>query len=62
MDGALEAQNSNLSSLNQLLYDEVLKSVIKVIEKLDLSVQKVSTEEEAMQVCLSRLRLHSQVL
>ncbi|XP_062395733.1 DNA-dependent protein kinase catalytic subunit-like [Sardina pilchardus] len=45
LDGTLESQNSNLSSLNRLLYDEVVKSVIKVIEKLDLSVQKLNTEE-----------------
>ncbi|KAL2085629.1 hypothetical protein ACEWY4_018949 [Coilia grayii] len=49
LDGALEAQNSNLSSLNRLLYDEVVKSVIKIIEKLDLSVQRVNTDEEAAQ-------------
>lgn len=46
----MAAQNSNLSSLNRLLYDEVVKSIIKIIEKLDLSVQKVNTEEEAVQV------------
>ncbi|XP_031440254.1 DNA-dependent protein kinase catalytic subunit [Clupea harengus] len=49
LEGAMAAQNSNLSSLNRLLYDEVVKSIIKIIEKLDLSVQKVNTEEEAVQ-------------
>ncbi|XP_041924731.1 DNA-dependent protein kinase catalytic subunit isoform X1 [Alosa sapidissima] len=49
LDGTLESQNSNLSSLNRLLYDEVVKSVIKVIEKLDLSVQKINMEEEVGQ-------------
>ncbi|CAH2285137.1 DNA-dependent kinase catalytic subunit [Pelobates cultripes] len=32
--------NSPLQSLNRLLYDELIKSVLKIIEKLDLSLQK----------------------
>lgn len=52
LDGALESQNSNLTSLNRLLYDEVVKSIMKIIEKLDLSVQRVNTDEEAQQVGL----------
>ncbi|XP_028826126.1 DNA-dependent protein kinase catalytic subunit isoform X2 [Denticeps clupeoides] len=49
LDGALEAQNANLPSLNRLLYDEVVKSVMKIMEKLDLSVQKINAEEEGIQ-------------
>ncbi|XP_069076234.1 DNA-dependent protein kinase catalytic subunit isoform X2 [Pleurodeles waltl] len=32
--------NSPLQSLNRLLYDELIKSVLKIIEKLDLSLEK----------------------
>uniref|UniRef100_A0A8D0GIE8 DNA-dependent protein kinase catalytic subunit n=1 Tax=Sphenodon punctatus TaxID=8508 RepID=A0A8D0GIE8_SPHPU len=32
--------NSPLQSLNRLLYDELIKAILKVIEKLDLTVQK----------------------
>ncbi|KAF7660907.1 hypothetical protein LDENG_00272900 [Lucifuga dentata] len=47
LDGAFESQNSALVSLSHLLYDEVVKSILKVVEKLDLSVQKVTPSEEA---------------
>ncbi|GAB5583955.1 DNA-dependent protein kinase catalytic subunit isoform X1 [Prionailurus iriomotensis] len=32
--------NSSLQSLNRLLYDEFVKSVLKIIEKLDLTLEK----------------------
>uniref|UniRef100_A0A3B4ZYV0 DNA-dependent protein kinase catalytic subunit n=1 Tax=Stegastes partitus TaxID=144197 RepID=A0A3B4ZYV0_9TELE len=32
--------------LNRLLYDELVKSILRIVEKLDLSVQKVVTGEE----------------
>ncbi|XP_034980550.2 DNA-dependent protein kinase catalytic subunit [Zootoca vivipara] len=38
--------NSPLQSLNRLLYDELIKSILKVIEKLDLTVQKQNIREE----------------
>ncbi|XP_061454380.1 DNA-dependent protein kinase catalytic subunit isoform X2 [Rhineura floridana] len=38
--------NSPLQSLNHLLYDELMKSILKVIEKLDLTVQKQNINEE----------------
>uniref|UniRef100_A0A8B9FQC8 DNA-dependent protein kinase catalytic subunit n=1 Tax=Amazona collaria TaxID=241587 RepID=A0A8B9FQC8_9PSIT len=38
--------NSSLHSLNRLLYDEFIKSVLKIIEKLDLTVQKLDDENE----------------
>uniref|UniRef100_A0A8C3Q098 DNA-dependent protein kinase catalytic subunit n=1 Tax=Chrysolophus pictus TaxID=9089 RepID=A0A8C3Q098_CHRPC len=34
--------NSPLQSLNRLLYDELIKSILKIIEKLDLTVQKLN--------------------
>ncbi|KAG5837285.1 hypothetical protein ANANG_G00237680 [Anguilla anguilla] len=46
LDGAFETQVAALKSLNHLLYDEMIKSVLKIIEKLDLSVQKLTPEEE----------------
>ncbi|CAL8293471.1 unnamed protein product [Lota lota] len=46
LDGAFEAQNSTLISMSRLLYDEVIKSILCIVEKLDLSVQKVTTGEE----------------
>uniref|UniRef100_A0A8C5C786 DNA-dependent protein kinase catalytic subunit n=1 Tax=Gadus morhua TaxID=8049 RepID=A0A8C5C786_GADMO len=47
LDGAFECQNSALISLSRLLYDEVIKSILRIVEKLDLSVQKVTTGEES---------------
>ncbi|XP_017686738.1 PREDICTED: DNA-dependent protein kinase catalytic subunit isoform X2 [Lepidothrix coronata] len=38
--------NSPLQSLNRLLYDELIKSVLKIIEKLDLTVQKLDVNEQ----------------
>ncbi|XP_030070017.1 DNA-dependent protein kinase catalytic subunit [Microcaecilia unicolor] len=38
--------NSPLQSLNRLLYDELIKSVLKIIEKLDLTVEKQSVGEQ----------------
>ncbi|KAK1885467.1 DNA-dependent protein kinase catalytic subunit [Dissostichus eleginoides] len=47
LDGDFESQNAALLSLSRLLYDELVKSILRIVEKLDLSVQKVSTGEEA---------------
>ncbi|XP_075350728.1 DNA-dependent protein kinase catalytic subunit isoform X2 [Mycteria americana] len=38
--------NSRLQSLNRLLYDELIKSILKIIEKLDLTVQKLDVNEQ----------------
>nr|XP_033789602.1 DNA-dependent protein kinase catalytic subunit isoform X2 [Geotrypetes seraphini] len=38
--------NSPLQSLNRLLYDELIKSVLKIIEKLDLTVEKQNVGEQ----------------
>lgn len=46
LDGAFESHNSALLSLSRLLYDELVKSILRIMEKLDLSVQKVTTGEE----------------
>lgn len=38
--------NSPLQSLSRLLYDEFIKSILKIIEKLDLTVQKLNVHEQ----------------
>ncbi|XP_038580578.1 DNA-dependent protein kinase catalytic subunit [Micropterus salmoides] len=48
LDGAFESQNAALGSLSRLLYDELVKSILRIVEKLDLSVQKVTAGEEAV--------------
>lgn len=46
LDGAFQSQNAALGPLSRLLYDELVKSILRIVEKLDLSVQKVTTGEE----------------
>ncbi|KAJ0059871.1 hypothetical protein NL108_014572, partial [Boleophthalmus pectinirostris] len=46
LDGAFESQNAALRSLSHLIYDELVKSILRIVEKLDLSVQKVTPGEE----------------
>lgn len=46
LDGAFECQNAALVPLSRLLYDELVKSILRIVEKLDLSVQKVTPGEE----------------
>uniref|UniRef100_A0A3Q1ES12 DNA-dependent protein kinase catalytic subunit n=1 Tax=Acanthochromis polyacanthus TaxID=80966 RepID=A0A3Q1ES12_9TELE len=46
LDGAFESQNAALGALSRLLYDELVKSLLRIVEKLDLSVQKIATGEE----------------
>uniref|UniRef100_A0A3Q3H3K6 DNA-dependent protein kinase catalytic subunit n=1 Tax=Labrus bergylta TaxID=56723 RepID=A0A3Q3H3K6_9LABR len=45
LDGAFESQNAALVSLSRLLYDELVKSILRIVEKLDLSVQKVAPDD-----------------
>lgn len=46
LDEAFESQNAALVPLSRLLYDELVKSILRIVEKLDLSVQKVTAGEE----------------
>ncbi|TRY56699.1 hypothetical protein DNTS_012969 [Danionella cerebrum] len=46
MDGSPAAKDYNLRDLNQHLYDALVQSVMKILGKLDLSVQKVNVAEE----------------
>lgn len=52
MDGAFESQNAALISLSRLIYDELVKSILRIVEKLDLSVQKVTPGEEVFYLLL----------
>ncbi|XP_023688567.2 DNA-dependent protein kinase catalytic subunit isoform X1 [Paramormyrops kingsleyae] len=45
-----DMDRSVLKSLNRHLYDELVRSMLKIIKKLDLSVQKVNSETESMDV------------
>ncbi|KAI5273209.1 Dna-Dependent Protein Kinase Catalytic Subunit [Manis pentadactyla] len=45
-DEAFLVVNSSLQSLNRLLYDEFVKSVLKIVEKLDLSLEKQNVGEQ----------------
>ncbi|XP_029955282.1 DNA-dependent protein kinase catalytic subunit [Salarias fasciatus] len=47
LDGAFESQNAALGSLSRLLYDELVKSILRIVEKLDLSLEKIATGDEA---------------
>ncbi|KAJ0023075.1 hypothetical protein NQD34_015209 [Periophthalmus magnuspinnatus] len=46
LDGAFQNQNAALGSLSRLIYDELVKSVLRIVETLDLSVHKVTPGEE----------------
>ncbi|XP_027746012.1 DNA-dependent protein kinase catalytic subunit isoform X2 [Empidonax traillii] len=45
-DANFLTENSPLQSLSRLLYDELIKSILKIIEKLDLTVQKLGVNEQ----------------
>ncbi|XP_045147611.1 DNA-dependent protein kinase catalytic subunit [Echinops telfairi] len=45
-DEAFFFVNSSLQSLNRLLYDEFIKSVLKIVEKLDLTLEKQNVGEQ----------------
>lgn len=45
LDGSFESLNDGLLPLSRLLHDMFVKSVLQIVAKLDLSVQKVRGEE-----------------
>lgn len=51
MDGAPAAKNYNLRDINRHLYDALVQSVMKIVQKLDLSVQNISAAEEVLLQC-----------
>ncbi|XP_060788690.1 DNA-dependent protein kinase catalytic subunit-like isoform X1 [Neoarius graeffei] len=46
LDDAALTRNYSLKALNMLLYDALVQSIMKILEKLDLSLQKVNTDDE----------------
>ncbi|KAI4886986.1 hypothetical protein NFI96_023481, partial [Prochilodus magdalenae] len=46
LEGSMVTQSYSLKALNKLLYDALVQSIMKIVEKLDLSVQKVNAEDE----------------
>ncbi|XP_061821672.2 DNA-dependent protein kinase catalytic subunit isoform X1 [Nerophis lumbriciformis] len=47
LNGAFESQNAAVVSLSRILYDEFVKVLLRIVDKLDLTVQKVTPGEEA---------------
>ncbi|XP_077348787.1 DNA-dependent protein kinase catalytic subunit isoform X2 [Lithobates pipiens] len=48
-DEIVQTVNSPLQSLNRLLYDELIKSVLKIIEKLDLTLEKHGSGDDEVE-------------
>ncbi|KAG7330004.1 hypothetical protein KOW79_006226 [Hemibagrus wyckioides] len=46
LDGAALTRNYSLKALNMLLYDALVQSIMKIVEKLDLSLEKVNKDDE----------------
>uniref|UniRef100_W5KIE9 DNA-dependent protein kinase catalytic subunit n=1 Tax=Astyanax mexicanus TaxID=7994 RepID=W5KIE9_ASTMX len=46
LDGFVASTSYSLKALNKLLYDALVQSIMKIVEKLDLSVQKVNADDE----------------
>ncbi|ELV09918.1 DNA-dependent protein kinase catalytic subunit [Tupaia chinensis] len=55
-DEAFLFVNSSLQSLNRLLYDEFVKSVLKIIEKLDLTLEKQTVGEQEVSVKMKQYK------
>lgn len=54
LDGAFENLNAALLPLSRLMYDMCVKSILQIVAKLDLSVEKL-TDEEVSFVGIRRL-------
>ena len=50
-DEAFVFVNFSLQSLNRLLYDEFVKSVLKIVDKLDLTQEKQNVGEQEVRRC-----------
>lgn len=61
LEGAFESQNAALGSLSRLLYDELVKSILRIVEKLDLSVQKLHGEEVRRLSACTRFMLNKKL-
>lgn len=49
-DEAFFFVNSSLQRLNRLLYDEFVKSVLKIVDKLDLTLKKQNVGEQEVRI------------
>lgn len=45
-DANFLTENAQLQSLSHVLYNEFIKSILKIIEKLDLTLQKLDVSEQ----------------
>lgn len=45
-DADFLTENAQLQSLSHVLYNEFIKSILKIIEKLDLTLQKLDVSEQ----------------
>lgn len=53
VDEAFSFANSSLQRLNRLLYDEFVKSVLKIVDKLDLTLEKQNVEEKEVRASVT---------
>lgn len=49
-DETFLSMNSSLQSLNRLLYDDFVKSVLKIVQKLDLTLEKQTVGEQEVRI------------
>lgn len=61
-DETFLADLSPLQSLNRLLYDELIKSILKIIEKLDLLVLKQNINEGKVRLAFEKKLKQSIIL
>lgn len=47
--------NSTFQTLNRLLYDEFVKSILKIVEKLDLTLEKQNIGEQEVRIFITIL-------
>uniref|UniRef100_A0A8B9RNH4 DNA-dependent protein kinase catalytic subunit n=1 Tax=Astyanax mexicanus TaxID=7994 RepID=A0A8B9RNH4_ASTMX len=57
LDGFVASTSYSLKALNKLLYDALVQSIMKIVEKLDLSVQKVNADDE-VEFCINQSTLN----
>lgn len=49
-DETFLSMNFSLQSLNRLLYDDFVKSVLKIVQKLDLTLEKQTVGEQEVRI------------
>lgn len=52
-DEAFSFANSSLQRLNRLVYDEFVKSVLKIVDKLDLTLEKQNVGEQEVRASVT---------